>query len=172
MTAPSAPDRFLALIQPAVEQGTLVKLTLGNPAPAADPTLRNLFIRPVALKTGPHLSFLWRHATRDITKNHPPAEALAEIERLLRDGTFGDAHLFTPRQTAQLQTHPDGRRTLRIKTTNTPAAVAAPAAATHDLAKSRLLPADAPWLRALGVTSDRGHPREGMAAKFRQIQKF
>jgi len=172
MTAPSAPDRFLALLQPAVEQGTLVKLTLGKPAPAADPTLRNLFIRPVALKTGPHLSFLWRHATRDITKNHPPAEALAEIERLLRDGTFGDAHLFTPRQTAQLQTHPDGRRTMRIKTTNTPAAVAAPAAATHDRAKSRLLPADAPWLRALGVTNDRGHPREGMAAKFRQIQKF
>ena len=35
-----------------------------------------------------------------------------------------------------------------------------------------MLPADAPWLRALGVTNDQGRPREGMAAKYRQIQKF
>src|SRR5690606_4503226 len=32
--------------------------------------------------------------------------------------------------------------------------------------------ANAPWLQALGVTNDRGQPRERMADKFRQIQKF
>ncbi len=168
MTASTARDRFTALVRTAIEQGTLVKLTLGKPLPGADPTLRNLFVRPVTLKTGPHLSFLWRHATRDITKNHPPAEAADEIARLL-DGTFGDGHLFTPLQTAQLQTHPDGQQKLRIKNADT---APAPTSGSHDRAKSHAIPADARWLRALGVTNDRGQPREGMAPKFRQIQKF
>ena len=35
-----------------------------------------------ALKTGPHLTFIARHTTRDVTKNHAPTAALAEIESL------------------------------------------------------------------------------------------
>lgn len=169
MPPPDARSRFLALLTSAVHDGTLVKLTLGKRAPsAADATLHNLFVRPVTLKAGPHLSFLWRHATRDITKNHPPAEALALIEPLL--GTdFLDAHLFTPAQSAQLETRADGTARLSVKT----ASVApVPPAEHHDRAKAHLIPGDAPWLRALGVTNDRGLPREGMAHKFRQIQKF
>ena len=166
---PDARSRFLDLLRASVHDGTLVKLTLGKRAPtAADPTLHNLFVRPVALKAGPHLSFLWRHATRDITKNHPPAEALALLEPLLGT-TFLDAHLFTPAQNAQLETRADGTARLSIKT----ASVAPmPLPETHDRAKAHLIAGDAPWLRALGVTNDRGLPREGMAHKFRQIQKF
>ena len=167
MSPPDARSRFLALLHSAVHDGTLVKLTLGKHR-GADATLQNLFVRPVALKAGPQLSFLWRHATRDITKNHPPAEALALIEPLI-GGDFLDAHLFTPVQTAQLETRPDGTMRLSVKT----AAVApAPASEGHDRAKAHLIAGDAPWLRALGVTNDRGLPREGMAHKFRQIQKF
>ena len=169
MSAPDARTRFLALFSSAVHDGTLVKLTLGKPRPGApDPTLHNLFIRPVTLKAGPQLSFLWRHATRDITKNHPPAEALALLEPLIGEN-FLDAHLFTPVQTAQFETRKDGTARLTVKN----ATVApAPAAETHDRAKAHLIAGDAPWLRALGVTNDRGLPREGMAHKFRQIQKF
>ncbi len=167
MSAPDARSRFIALLTSAVHDGTLVKLTLGKHR-GADATLNNLFVRPVALKAGPHLSFLWRHATRDITKNHPPAEALALIEPLIgRD--FLDAHLFTPAQNAQFETRADGTARLSVKT----ASVApTPVADGHDRAKAHLIAGDAPWLRALGVTNDRGLPREGMAHKFRQIQKF
>jgi SAM-dependent methyltransferase len=172
MTTPAADDarpRFLALLRASIADGTLVKLTLGKPARThADPTLHNLFVRPVTLKAGPHLSLLWRHATRDITKNLPPAEALALLEPLI-GGDFLDAHLFTPAQTAQFETRPDGRDRLTVKTA---ASAPAPAPETHDRAKAHLIAGDAPWLRALGVTNDRGLPREGMAHKFRQIQKF
>ncbi len=162
----SARDRFIELLRTSVQEATLVKLTLGKHR-GADGTLRNLFVRPVALKAGPHLTFVWRHLTRDITKNHPPADALAVIEPLLgRD--FLDAHLFTPLQTAQLECTPDGEARLSVKT----AAEAPPVAGAHDRAKVRPLPATADWLRALGVTNDQGRPREGMAAKYRQIQKF
>ena len=166
----SARDRFFALLHAAITEGTLEKLTLGKPR-GADPTLRNLFIRPVALKSGPHLTFLWRHTTRDITKNHPPVEALAQIDALLgRD--FLDAHLFTATGSAQFETQPEGPARLRVKSTPSGAAAPPPRTAAHDRPKSHLIPADAPWLRALGVTNDRAQPREGMADKFRQIQKF
>lgn len=167
MSAPDARTRFLTLLTSAVHDGTLVKLTLGKHR-GADTTLQNLFVRPVTLKAGPHLSLLWRHATRDITKNLPPADALALLEPLL-GADFLDAHLLTPAQNAQLETRPDGTARLSVKTAST---APMPVAETHDRAKAHLIPGDAPWLRALGVTNDRGLPREGMAHKFRQIQKF
>ncbi len=176
MPQPTALDRFLPLLRAALTDGPLTKLTLGKPAPAltrADPTLHNLFVRPVALKTGPQLTFVWRHATRDVTKNHPPAEALTLVESALgRD--FLDAHLITPTQTAQLEFQPDGTARLRVKlTAHSPAATTTPAApAAHNQPKHYLIPADAPWLDSLGVTNNRGQPRDGMADKFRQIQKF
>lgn len=161
----TARDKFLGLLCAAVHADTLVKLTLGKPR-GDDPTLRNLFVRPVALKAGPHLTFVWRHATRDITKNHAPDAALAELEPLI-GRTFLDAHLFTATETAQLECQPDGTARLHL----TGAAASAPPSA-HNRAKPYAIPADALWLRALGVTNDRGQPREGMADKFRQIQKF
>jgi len=164
-----ARDRFLALLSTAITTGTLVKLTLGKPAsPPADPTLVNVFIRPIALKSGPHLTFVWRHAQRDATKNLLPAEGLNHVTYLL-GREFLDAHLFTATHTVQLETKPDGSARVRAKAT---AAAPALGPATHDHAKNYLIPANAPWLRALGVTNDQGQPRAEQAAKFRQIQKF
>ena len=167
-----ARDRFLVLLGAAVTAGSLEKLTLGKYR-GKDSTLKNLFVRPVALKSGPHLAFVWHHTTRDITKNHVPAEALAELEPLIsRD--FLDAHLFTATETAQLETQSDGSARVRVKATDRAKIEPRPdrPSPAHDRVKSYAIPADAPWLRALGITNDRGQPREGMADKFRQIQKF
>lgn len=164
----SARDRFLGLLRAAVRDGTLVKLTLGKYR-GPDASLRNVFVRPVTLKAGPHLAFVWRHATRDITRNAPPEAALGELEPLI-GGDFLDAHLFTAEQQAQLETKPDGSGRIKVSTVSGRRPAAAPAA--HDRVKERLIPPDAPWLRALGVTNERGQPREGMADKFRQIEKF
>ena len=174
MSQPSARVRFVEMLRTAVSEGTLAKLTLGKHR-GADATLKNLFVRPVTLKSGAHLAFVWRHATRDITRNYPPAEALPLIEPLI-GGDFLDAHLFTRTHTAQFESKPEG--TARIKVSANSDAVSAPAASAaagnigHDRPKSHLIPPGAPWLRDLGVTNDRGQPREGMADKFRQIQKF
>ena len=174
MPQPSARDRFVEILRAAVSEGTLAKLTLGKHR-GADATLKNLFVRPVTLKSGPHLAFVWRHVTRDITKNHPPARALPLIEPLI-GGDFLDAHLFTRTQTAQFESKPDG--TARLKVGTNAAFVSGPTSSTaaenigHDRLKSHLIPSTAPWLRDLGVTNDRAQPREGMADKFRQIQKF
>lgn len=166
-TAPDSRAKFLTLLRTAIADGSLVKLTLAKPR-GADPTLQNLFVRPVALKSGPHFAFVWRHTTRDITKNHAPAAALAELDPLIGT-TFLDAHLFTTAQTAQLECQLDGRARLKAGQVSD---LTLPESRPHDRPKQYLIPADAPWLRALGITNDRGQPREGMADKFRQIQKF
>ena len=172
-----ARNRFIDLLRTAVHEGTLLKLTLGKPC-GPDATLKNVFVRPVTLKAGAHFAFVWRHATRDITKNLPPDSALLEIERLL-GAEFLDAHLFTSTQTAQLETKPDGQPRLKVGQVSRlrqgfsgQAGLTLPTSQAHDRTKNHLIAADAPWLRALGVTNDRGRPREGMADKFNQIQKF
>ena len=162
--------RFHSLLTEAITHGTLAKLTLGKPRPAADPTLRNVFARLVTLKAGPHLTLVYRHATRDITKNIPATEAPSALAALLAD-SFLDAHLFTPLATAQLEQSPDPGKPARLRIKAADSAPSAPAP-THDRAKTRLLATEAPWLRALGITNERGLPREGMAHKYRQIEKF
>jgi hypothetical protein len=170
MPTPSARDRFLDLLRAAVHDGTLTKLTLGKHR-GADATLKNLFVRPVTLKSGPQYSFVWRHQTRDVTKNHPASQALAVLEPLV--GTdFLDAHLFTAAQNAQFESDAAGKARLHVKSVSAATASAQPPAGTHDRAKTHLIPAQAPWLRALGVTNERGQPQRDMADKFRQIQKF
>jgi SAM-dependent methyltransferase len=161
-----ARERFLNLLRAAVLEGGLVKLTLGRYR-GSDTSVRNLFVRPVALKRGPHLSFLWRHATRDVTKNHLPDEALALVAGLI-GADFLDAHLFTASQTAQLECPVEGPGRLKVIAAQRPVPTVAP----HDQPKTHLIAAEAPWLRALGVTNARGQPQEAMTGKFRQIQKF
>lgn len=171
----AAPEvaEFLALLTAAVRDDSFARLTLGKPR-GGEPTLQNVYVRPVALKVGPQLSFLWRHDTRDVTKNLPPEEALAEIGRLV--GTvFHSAHLFTGTRTAQLEFNKKGEPRLTFgkaaAPTGQPSAAASPAA--HDHRKARLLPPQSQdWLHALGVTNSAGIVREGMGDKHRQIHKF
>lgn len=167
MAAPAARERFLTVLRQAVDGGMLTKLTLGKYR-GDDPTLKNVFVRPVQLKAGPHLSFVWRHETRDVTKNHLPADALQILESLI-GSDFRDAHLFTPAQTAQLETKDDGTARVSIKMAKV---APRPPPPTHDRVKVRVLDARAGWLRELGVTNEQGQPRAGYAPKLRQIQKF
>lgn len=157
---------FHALLEESLREGTFVRLTLGKPR-GPDRTLQKILVRPVALQGGPHLSFLHRHDTRDITKNLPLAEAVREISRLL--GTdFYSAHMFTTRRGVQLEFNKKGEPRLSYGS-------AAPQAAdpAHDREKHRLLPAASrDWLQALGVVNADGSVRPGMADKHRQIHKF
>ncbi len=142
-----------------------MKLTLGKPD-GRDASLRNLFVRPVRLKSGPRLAFVWRHATKDVTKNLSYVEALAQLEALI-GADFLDAHLFTEAKHAQLETG-SGKPRLRV----TQVASAPAAASGNDREKRRVVAPQAPWLHALGVTDDRGRPLAPMNDKFRQIDKF
>ena len=164
---PDLREIFLTELRASVRSGIFVKLTLGKPR-GVEADIRNLYIRPLTLRGTPHLSFVWRHATKDITKNFSPAEALDQIETLI-GVKFFSAHLFTTVRTAQLEFNKQGEPRYSFG----PAAPGEAQPAEHDRAKPRLLPAASQtWLEALGVTNPAGAVRTGMADKHRQIHKY
>ena len=156
-------DRFLEKLRACLESGTFVKLTLSQPASAAEQP-RNLYARIVDLREGRHVSCVWHYATRDVTKNLPPAEALETIGKMLGHD-FERAHLFTTTGDWHLRCDATGEG--RLKAARPAFLQLAPP--DHDREKPRL---QSDFLRALGVTNADGQPRPGMADKLRQIERF
>jgi hypothetical protein len=113
-SAPTAPDaraQFLSLLNDALADGSLVKLVLarhvGRPDPAADH-------RQAGAGQGPAcLSLVYRHQTRDITRNLPLDQAQALVAELLPD-SFRNAHLFTADGEVQLTFSKKGKPMLRV----------------------------------------------------------
>ena len=159
-------ERFFTRLAWHVEQGSLAKLVLakhhGEPA-----DLVRVVVRPLPLRERPHLSFVYSHATRDVTKNLAVAEGIAQLRELVGVG-FAHAHLLAAGEDLELRFTKKGKASLQQQVT----AREAGAAQTHDREKQRLLTLDTPFLAALGVTTPAGDLVPAMARKFKQINKF
>ncbi|MDD3743474.1 MAG: hypothetical protein PHX54_07635, partial [Lentimicrobiaceae bacterium] len=75
------------------ENNTLIKAVLSKKRSQAS-DLNNVFIRPVVIKGTAMLSFVYRHATNDVTRNLSSGQASNEIDRLLTEH-FLNADIFT-----------------------------------------------------------------------------
>ncbi|MDX2187995.1 MAG: SAM-dependent methyltransferase [Opitutaceae bacterium] len=160
-------QRFWAAVEEAARTGTWVKLTLGKyRGPVQD--LENVFVRPVDLKAGRRMSFLYRYKTRDETKNLEIDAALAQLREWV-PGTFRDAHLFLPVQTHHFMGDEVGGGRLRTLTAKVAPKIESP---THDREKEYAIRATEPWLQDLGVTGAPGQVKAAMTSKFRQINRF
>ena len=189
--------RFAELLRQAEANGRLQQLLLvayQGGVPDIDElgaNLQRVMVRPVRLRDQPHLSFLLRFPTKDITKNLPVADALALLANWLAQGAFRNAHLHTPTEEVQLAFSKKGKASVRVgKPSNaetgrsaraletaapgTPAAVAAPGALTggHNRDKHRFLDPSRPFLHELGVTDAQGQVLPTMSRKWKQINKF
>jgi len=166
-----ARERFMLLVQTALADGSFVKLLLSKYT-GAEVTLQRLTVREVHLRGERQLSFLWRHQTKDVTKNHPLAEGLAQVGTLL-GREFQNAHLQTRSQEIQLAFSRKGKPSLRVGVL---AAEGQPAeTASHDKAKQRPLSLDAPFWTDLGVTHLVKGERQlvpALSRKWKQINKF
>ena len=177
---PTARERFFRLIDTALAARQLVRLTLGRyRGPEAD--LEKVLARPVMLRGEPHLQLVWRHATRDITKNHPLAEVPALLGGLITAGVFENAHLHTRTQEAQFTVKTKGgrdRSLLRVGRASAPAddegtdAAADTNAEEHNREKHRLLSLERPFWHDLGVTDAQHRLIPAMSRKWRQINRF
>ena len=165
---PDSPrTRFLAKLDASLRAGAFVKLTLSEYR-GAETGLRNVYARTVGLRDGPHLSLVWRYATRDVTKNVPLGEAVPVLGKLL-GAEFARAHLFTTTGDWQLQCDALGEGRLKA---SRPAFAVAPLPEHDQKKRAPLAVEHAPFLHALGVTAATGEARPGMADKLRQIQRF
>ena len=170
-------ERFLQALAQGVADGSVSRVLLAKPTARGD-DLERVTARPLVLRGERCLSFVFKHRTRDITKNEPVDAALATIADLI--GTrFAHAHLFTRDAELQLMMSRKGRYTLHraraaIDDATRPAVEAASDddGSRHDRQKHRFVSLDAPFLVELGVTT-RGHELvPAMARKWKQINKF
>ncbi|MFY9514525.1 MAG: methyltransferase [Rubrivivax sp.] len=161
-------QRFFAALDDSLAQQRFVKLVLAKPR-GGEPGLERLTVRLISLRGAPALSFLYRHATRDLTRNHTLDEGLAALRSLV--GTpFRNAHLLTSSDELQLSFTKKGDAALH-STALQREAEAAPQA--HDRAKQRWLSLDRPFLAALGVTTPQQHQLvPAMSRKWKQINRF
>ena len=159
--------QFLDLLHSALGKQTLSKLVLAKPI-GGDPTLQRIIGKPLVIKGQACVSLVYRHQTRDITRNLPLAEAEALVAELLPAG-FRNAHLFTAEGETQLAYSKKGKPLLQRHLSQAPRD-AAPAA--HDREKKRHLALTRPFLHDLGVTDAQGVLIPSMSRKWKQINKF
>ena len=157
-------DALLAL----VESSSFTRLVLSKPIAPAAGDLTRVTVRPIVLKGEARLSFVYTHATRDITKNLITETAIDTLRELLT-GHFAHAHLFAEHEELQLMTSRKGKRTLLRRKT---ASAAAEPRAAHDREKHRYVDPHQPFLTALGVTNEQHQVVPAMARKWKQINKF
>ena len=170
-------DRFFQALAQGVADGSVTRVLLSKPN-AKDDDLERVTARPLVLRGERCLSFVFKHRTKDITKNEPVAMALETIATLV-GARFAHAHLFTREAELQLMMSRKGRYTLhRAKLDADDATRPAVAAAgddgeaQHDRQKHRYVGLDAPFLVELGVTTARHELVPAMARKWKQINKF
>jgi hypothetical protein len=171
--------RQLTLSKPIANPVQLSPSKTGENADALSGAER-IMLRPSIIKGVLHLSLLYRFATKDITKNFLPEQAL-QIARALLEVEFANAHLVTETADLQLITSGKGKAELRrAKNSNETAPGidnAGPGVVPqHDRKKIRALDLNVPFLAALGISQRAAGGSvvlvPAMAAKFRQINKF
>ncbi len=161
-------EPLLAAFREGIARNTFVKCTLSKPTPeTAAEALKNVYLRPVALKKGFRVTFTYRFATRDEVKNYTAEEAEVQLRQLL-GRRFLCADLFTAEKDYTLSLARPGKPLWQVKPPSHPA----PADLRHDRAKKRLLEPASPWLHLLGITNQRGEVLPSAQDKWKQINKY
>ena len=155
LTAALAEVREL-LLHPALTRAVAAGRRRG-----ATPSVVRAELRPVALKSGPHLQIVTNDGSRPHTRNVAPGPAAgAAVDALLAE-PFGNWHVETTATTLQLRVTKKGEA--QVHRAGGPAPVAPVAApAPHDRAREHLLDPGDPLFAAIG----------GTAAKRRQVDAF
>ena len=160
-------SQFLAVLNTAFESGKMLKCTLSRPTATAPADLKNIYLRPVALKKGLYIAFNYRFKTRDEVKNFDLGESMHRLETMLGH-EFLQADLLTPDRDYNLNFTKNGEASLVSKKAEHDTTVDT----AHDRSKQRLLDSSAPWLHTLGITGANGQVRADTQDKWRQINKY
>lgn len=160
-------DIFLEKLKSIIENKELIKLTLTGKRDKSN-DLKSIIITSVELKKGFCLSFIYRHNTKDITKNYSINEGLELISKLL-NLEFYNSDIFSNNQNISLITTQNGKTQIK---TNKPT-LQPITNFTHDRIKDRAITTnDNIYLRELGITNSNWEIRREMSDKYIQINKY
>ena len=159
--------QFCEQIQQAVEQKSLVKVSLGN-YQGNEPALKNIYIRLVLIKNIEKLAFTFRYKTKDIVKNFDLVEGYKSIAEWLEEG-FKVATLMSTESDWQYEALKNGKVTLKQKT----ASVMTKPSLENDKEKKRLIkPTEKAYLVDLKITDEQGNVFKNAQDKYRQINHY
>ena len=150
-----------------VENKALIKLQLtGKRDKLSD--LKKIIVTPVEIKKGYCLNFVYRHNTKDITKNFDIAEGLELIANAMQND-FYNAELFATKENLSLIILPNEKAQLKTAEPT----IQAPTTFTHDRVKDRLIDIkENVYLRELGITNANWEIRREMSDKYKQINQY
>lgn len=159
-------ENFISEFAKSLHRETFVKMTLGN-YKGADEHLQKILVRLVETKKGTRLFFLYRYDMRDTAKNFDFTEGARKLREILGHEFFS-GHLFTTDNDFQLDVGKKGKSRLN---TAKPTFKAKPSL-EHNREKQIQIDPNGFYLRALGITTDRGEVRDKQQDKWKQINKF
>jgi len=145
----------------------LIKLIVSNQKNKSS-DLQSIIITIAQLKRGYRLNFVYRHATKDITKNYEFAEGMELLKKALA-ADFNNADLFSNHENVSLVTTPAGK----VKMSTHEPTLQPVTAFHHDRLKARLVNTIGNiYLRELGITNANGEVRREMSDKYKQINRY
>ncbi|MFN3330552.1 MAG: class I SAM-dependent methyltransferase, partial [Pyrinomonadaceae bacterium] len=159
-------EKFIEKFSESLSKDTFVKLILSN-YKGADNHLQKIMVRLIETKKGLRLFFPYRYDTRDTAKNYDFKEGVALVRQLLGKDFF-NGHLFTTENDFQLDIGKKGKARLNI---GKPTFKTKPSL-SHNREKKSLISPNAFYLKALGITTDKGEIRDKQQDKWKQINKF
>lgn len=159
-------QKFVTQFIQSLNEKTFVKLSLGH-YKGADEHLQKILVRLVETKKGEKLFFLYHYDTRDTAKNYDFEEGIKILTELIGESFFA-GHLFTTKNDFQLDIGKKGKSRLNIAR---PTFTARPTT-SHDRVKKRFVQKESFYLKALGITTDRGEIKDKQQDKWKQINKF
>ncbi len=158
---------FIDKLHISVDDKQLIKLTLSGKRDK-ESELKKVIITPVELKKGYCLNFVYRHNTKDITKNYEIIEGIQFIADAL-ENEFLNAEMLSTTENISLNILPNGKVRLKISPLN----VQIPVLFTHDKPKERLINHhENIYLRELGITNANWEIRREMSDKYKQINQY
>ena len=158
-------ENFIAELAKSLESNSFVKLTLSN-YKGVEQHLQKVAARVIETKRGKRVALQFHYETRQIVKNYDYQNAIVAIGKLLGSG-FRNAHLFTTVNDFQLTIGKKNSRMISGKPT-----FAEKPSASHDREKTTIVSPEAPYLKALGIATDKGEIRSQQRDKWRQINKY
>jgi SAM-dependent methyltransferase len=163
--------QFWSAARASASAGELMKLTLSKPRHKASNLPRNRYARLVELKGVTQLQITHRYSDREEVKNHLIGKGISLLESALGED-FGNADLFTTTEQLSLTLTRKGNARFQRKVLHEPSQPLTKGGTEHNRKKHRDIPADRPYLHALGITTADGKVRQDGMRKFKQINKF
>lgn len=158
---------LLEKLEPILKSGAWIKATISKPA--TDQEWKNIFLRPVVIKEGKKIQRVMRHDDKDLTHNLSWEEAIVWLNQMLEAQNFKEINLFTSDESILWKRNKKGKATLITR--GAPANIQVPPL-HHNHQKDYLIPADAPFLKALGLSNTSGNITADGQRKYRQINKY